>query len=317
MLTEYPSFINWNYTYRCSFNCLHCYSRAPSYPNELQAADYRRIAAMLLGYGVFRVAFGGGEPLVRRDFLEVLKILGDGGVFTYFTTNGWLLDRAKAKELKHASVGLVSVSLDSVDRNEHDSIRAKSGSYVRAIEAIRHCNEADIETYISFTLTKKNYMEIERLLELAASEDVAEVNLKVVRPAGNALINFNDFGLEASAVNHVAQSIDRLSSDYNIRVSMYGRESAVGCSCGVTTLTLRPNGDISLCPYANGSIGNILQDDLRDIWTQHRAENRVTEDKQCIGVRVNDFPLSPGISRSQAASYEQRLRKRTIKALQL
>lgn len=77
------SYINWNYTYVCNLNCTHCYSRSPRYPKDLSNSQYVNIAGQIVENNVFAVGFGGGEPTLRKDFLEILRILSRGGVDTY------------------------------------------------------------------------------------------------------------------------------------------------------------------------------------------------------------------------------------------
>src|SRR5947209_20516883 len=84
-----PLFVNWNYTYACTFNCTHCYSRAESYPRELSSEQYRDIVKQLVAAGVFKVFLGGGEPFLRKDCLENIKSLRTGGIYTGVTTNAW------------------------------------------------------------------------------------------------------------------------------------------------------------------------------------------------------------------------------------
>jgi len=88
---EVPQAINWSYTYRCNFNCHHCYSRAPDYPEEMSEEAYAEFVDKIIAAQIFSVGFGGGEPLVRNDFIDTVGKLSSAGIDTHFTTNGWLL----------------------------------------------------------------------------------------------------------------------------------------------------------------------------------------------------------------------------------
>jgi AdoMet-dependent heme synthase len=95
MLMSAPLYVSWNYTYACNFNCSHCYSRAASYPKELNTHAYLDVVDQFLEAKVMRVGLGGGEPLIRRDCVEILARMAEGFIETNVTTNAWFLTSKK------------------------------------------------------------------------------------------------------------------------------------------------------------------------------------------------------------------------------
>jgi radical SAM protein with 4Fe4S-binding SPASM domain len=77
---------------------------------------------------------GGAEPLLRRDFFEILDYIKARGLFVSFTTNGTLLDAGKIETLVSLGVDHVAFSVDGVEE-VHDDIRGK-GAYKRVVLAI-------------------------------------------------------------------------------------------------------------------------------------------------------------------------------------
>lgn len=308
---EAPEAINWNYTYNCNFNCSHCYSRAPSYPSELSAQDYQQLALKIVGAQIFRVAFGGGEPLIRKDFIDTLRYFGDHGLQTYFTTNGWLIDDQVSDNLVRSDVAMVAVSLDSSVRERHDHIRGQQGSFDRALKAVRLLSGRIGRVATSCTVQKQNVRELRELVDLSLSSGADEVNLKVFRPAGNGLALELDLKLSSDELNEfrsVAEDLKRIHGD---RITIYGPESEHGCVCGTTTLTLRPNGDLAVCPYGTEVVGNLLTDELSEIWTRHPLlEGRRLTPNTCIGTQNNLWPLGRSTGPTQELSYVDRLKRR-------
>ena len=61
----------------------------------------------------------------------------------YLTTNGFYLDKAMAKKLADYKVSRVSVSIDSMDEKIHDEMRGRKDSWRRALETLKHVQEAE------------------------------------------------------------------------------------------------------------------------------------------------------------------------------
>jgi len=313
-LFETPEAINWNYTYSCNFCCAHCYSRAPSYPAELLPIEYRKLACKIVESNVFRVAFGGGEPLVRKDFLDTVTFFGESGVETFFTTNGWFVDDEVAKALADAPLSMVAVSLDSSSRDLHDRIRGQTGSFDHALRAIRILAGRIPRVVASCTIHGRNVNEVRQLVSLCLSIGADEINLKVFRPAGNGLALSPSFQLCSSELNDFQSVVKDLRADFHDKITLYGPESDEGCSCGTTTLTLRPNGDVVICPYGNEKIGNLLSDQLSVIWTRHPAVvARRSGQAACLGTQSSPWPLGGETSPVQEGAYVERLRSRWLR----
>jgi GTP 3',8-cyclase len=110
-------------TDRCNFRCVYCM------PKEVYGRDYAflprrdlltfeeivRLARVFAGLGVEKIRLTGGEPLIRRDVEHLVEMLAEiPGLDLTLTTNGTLLAQ-KAKALRDAGLGRITVSLDSLD----------------------------------------------------------------------------------------------------------------------------------------------------------------------------------------------------------
>jgi cyclic pyranopterin phosphate synthase len=110
-------------TDRCNFRCLYCMPRAvygdafPFLPREevLTFEEIARLARIFAAHGVRKLRLTGGEPLVRRDLPEIVRMLSETpDVDIALTTNGSLL-AGQAEALAAAGLRRVTVSLDSLD----------------------------------------------------------------------------------------------------------------------------------------------------------------------------------------------------------
>jgi cyclic pyranopterin phosphate synthase len=112
-------------TDRCNFRCVYCMPREVfgsefAFLRRDELLTYEEIARVALAFvrnGVEKIRLTGGEPLLRRDIERLIKMLReiDGLRDLTLTTNGSLLTRAKARELKAAGLDRITISLDSLD----------------------------------------------------------------------------------------------------------------------------------------------------------------------------------------------------------
>lgn len=196
MLASAPTYVSWNYTYSCNFSCDHCCSRADWHPAELSTSEYRQIAQHLADTGVLRVGFGGGEPLIREDAVEILQLLSQNHIDTNITTNAWFLDQTMAQSLADAKLGTLYVSLDAPTALEHDRIR-RQGSFVRALEGIRNAQQAGIHRIIlSTVVTRINMHSMAGFTQSAKDLNLFGIEFKRFRPVGNGLANEETFSLK-------------------------------------------------------------------------------------------------------------------------
>ena len=86
---------------------------------------------------------------------------------TCISTNGTLIDQQVVRRLDNKLV-YIQVSLDGATADSNDAIRGP-GSFDKALQALQHLRQRDIEVSINTVLTRRSYPELARLVELAAS----------------------------------------------------------------------------------------------------------------------------------------------------
>ena len=100
-----PIAIEMELTYRCPIHCVHCYSDCYNNPefaeNELATSDVKRIMDKLYDAGSMWLCFTGGDPLARRDFIELYDYAKNKGfILTIFTSLVGLSDEILRKFIK-------------------------------------------------------------------------------------------------------------------------------------------------------------------------------------------------------------------------
>lgn len=287
ILTKAPWFINWNYTYKCNFNCEHCYSRTRDY-DEVSYEDKVKIAENIIKNNVFQVNLGGGEPIMDSNCIEIIKMLTDNNIFVALSTNGWYIDFDMALALKNAGLNKVNISFDNVDEKIHDESRGKPGSFKKAEQAMKNLNEVGIPIAISTTITSKNFEYLEELIKFASERKCTYVDLKRLRIEGNAKER-HDLELCENQKEKLYEQIVRWRKAYpELIISLtYGTDYVEGidggCPCGKTAAAILPNGDFAPCVYNTYVLGNVLEEDISALW--HCKElNYLRENFECLGM---------------------------------
>lgn len=137
-------------TDRCNYKCVYCRTgeMGAQYP-ELETDEYLRLIKLFVGLGISKVRLTGGEPLLRRGLVGLVKDLSalrtlDGEPLDLaLTTNGHLLDELAAP-LKSAGLNRVTVSMDAVDAATFERITRIPGSFETVLKGVRIARAAGL-----------------------------------------------------------------------------------------------------------------------------------------------------------------------------
>ncbi len=166
----------WNVGQRCNLKCVHCYSQSKDieYPGELNTKEAKAMLDGLAEYGAPVILFSGGEPLMRKDLMELITYAKDKGLRAVISTNGTLITEEKAEELKQFGLSYVGISLDGL-RETNDKFRGIEGAFDDALQGIRNCLKLGIKVGLRFTINKRNAQDIPGIFELIEKEKIPRV----------------------------------------------------------------------------------------------------------------------------------------------
>ena len=137
-------------TDRCNFDCVYCHNeglgdtRGPmeAADDEMDTNEVVRFLEVVREFGVEKVKFTGGEPMLREDLEEIIRRTPDG-METSLTTNGTFLP-GRAEDLREAGLDRVNVSQDALDSEDFAEI-TKSGAYERVLEGVEAALDAGLD----------------------------------------------------------------------------------------------------------------------------------------------------------------------------
>ncbi len=183
-----PFEIVWNFTGSCNLKCKHCYEDA-GFPRQELTTDQRFTTidtlSKIANVGLPALSFSGGEPLIRKDFFEVVAYAKKKIPYVSIATNGTLLIKDNAKKLKEVGVDYVEIGLDGASKEVHESFRRVAGCYEKTMEGIRNCVDENLDTCIAATAHKKNLDEIPKIMELTQELGARFIHFNYI-PTGRA-----------------------------------------------------------------------------------------------------------------------------------
>ena len=176
----------WNLTRTCNLRCVHCYTDSASraYAGELTTDECKAVLDDLGEFGIPAVLFSGGEPLVRPDFFELAAHARSLGLHVVISTNGTLIDRAKAERFAELKFAYVGISLDSADPRVHDRFRGGEGAFDRTMQGLRHCIDVGQKIGLRLTLTRQTCSDLRRLFQLIETQGIDRACFYHLCPAG-------------------------------------------------------------------------------------------------------------------------------------
>jgi cyclic pyranopterin phosphate synthase len=167
-------------TDRCNYKCIYCRTGNDGAQfSELEIGEYLRFIRLFISLGITKVRLTGGEPLLRRGLLDLvreistLRTLSGDKLDLALTTNGHLLD-GLAKPLKDAGLTRITVSMDAVEEPVFERITRVPGSYNAVLSGIRAAQQAGLGPIkINCVLLRGfNDNQIEAFAHFARSENV-------------------------------------------------------------------------------------------------------------------------------------------------
>ena len=166
----------WNITRRCNLKCVHCYSDsdAREYPGELTWENCRAVIDDLASYGVPGLLLSGGEPLIHPLFFYIARYARQRGMRLTLSTNGTLIDEAKAAKLREVGFAYVGISLDGIGAT-HDKFRGREGAFDKAVEAFRNCRAVGQKAGLRLTLTRHTVSDLDRILDFIEAQQIERV----------------------------------------------------------------------------------------------------------------------------------------------
>jgi radical SAM protein with 4Fe4S-binding SPASM domain len=304
-----PYVVSWNLTYRCNLACEHCYLDAGGSPqvvsddfadrSELSTEQCRRVVDEIVDFAPESlVILTGGEPLLRRDILDIIRYAAGRDLWVVVGTNGVKITPRLSRLLIDEGVRGMALSLDALDPERHDSFRMVKGAWRNTVEGAKVLREAGMHFIVQTTVGKHNVAEIAEIARYAYEDLGARVwNLYFLVPTGRGefvsdmtpdeydgvLARLHEIQsayagkmmANAKCAPHYVKTLFAGDPDSPFLKTYTG--GAGGCPAGTHYMGIRPNGDVTPCPYLPKFGGNLKRERLAEIWKRSDLFVRIRE----------------------------------------
>ncbi len=270
-------------TSRCNLRCKHC--RVNEIDNEMSIDQIDYIFNKLKDFKPRGVFISGGEPLMRKDIVEIVKYSKKLAPVTILNTNSLLLTEDLLKELIDAELDYIQVSIDGTQKT-HDYIRGE-GTYNKAIEKMKMINKYSdkIKLHTNCVVSKKNIDDMEELARQILDIEKIDVQIFGFKRFIPSNVLKDTAALGKEGLKKLYENLGILQERYKDRTrivsdmpmkNVFNVEKAikimekyglkcVGCSAGVNGISIRNDGTVTPCTLLYISCGNILNESLDEI----------------------------------------------------
>jgi len=269
----------------CNFKCGYCLPDGYKIDKSdnrtfINIDEIRRLAKALSELGVSKIRLTGGEPTIRKDFFEIVKIIKENSGIkkTVITTNGYKLDKI-ANDIKNSGLDGVNISIDSLDPKTFKKITGhdRLEEILRGIKNLQKLNfrnikinavllkgindsEKDFDSWAEFI--KNNEIDF-RYIELMQTGDNLDYFNKYHVPSKKFVDYLNNnnwiiqtFGKDAGPAKNYLNP--KFKGKFGV-IAPYSKDFCKSCN----RLRITAKGDLRLCLFGNTGINirHLMQKD--------------------------------------------------------
>lgn len=289
-------------TSRCNERCRHCYIPHEKKINSMSLSLFYKILKQINDMNLLHVTVSGGEPMLHKHLIEILRELNKANFSVNLLSNLTLLDEAILAEMKNNPLLSVQTTLYSMNPDIHDSITQVKGSFVKTQESILKLLAADIPMQISCPIMKQNLICYSDVVDWAQKFKIG-VNSDYV------IIGQYDHSIKNLNCRLTLDDIQSLISDeFNSGDEMYWKKfehklserkkmelDDFVCSVCNSSICVSEDGNVYPCAgWQDYVVGNVNEMGLKDIWRYSDKINylrnlRRKDFKKCITCLEKEF----------------------------
>lgn len=246
----------------------------------------------------FQLNISGGEPFASPDTIRLINYACKKKIFVSVNTNGTLLNESTINKLcKHKKYLTINFSLDGPNAKIHDNLRGKVGTFDKLIVNINYWKKMKNKFSIISVISEGNVKYLNELCDLAIQLGAYSINFQPLDLYSfsnrmNSLKEFKTHSLwpknfsllkssllklikykDMDKVNILKNSTEEIWSYINYFKNPFNRNQK--CNNETRSVIICRNGDITLCTNPKFKLGNIITDNVDELW---RSKKRIEID---------------------------------------
>lgn len=312
-------------TNACNLKCKHCFMLSgKKLENELTLEDWMKVLTSFKENGGESVTFSGGEPLMFKNFPQIISHAHDLGLKSTVLSNGLLWSGKLIHDLA-LFIDEIQFSLDGVDEETNSMVRG-SGHFEKVVDTIVKFANAGVKTSVATTFTYDNLNEntqtryknlVDLIKEKTSGKDVFFKLSKKLLPGRDVHFKAEENEKYSAIIKDIEKHVDE-NADYENFLAGH-TANLVAINCGLGGISVSSDGNVYFCNRINEmeSFGNVTEKPMsffmekgKEIHLATSVEN-VIPCKDCElryicdgGCRIDDFDFA-GKIQSSALPYHQ------------
>ena len=288
---------------RCNVKCRYCeYWRLAKYVDEMTIDQWKAALLSVKEFvGEFSINFSGGEPFIKKGFVDLMVWCHEQGINSGVCTNGSALSPTIVRKLVQARPFNVNISCDSPDPEMHDYLRGHPGLHAtltRGIELLRQERDkagVDFPIIVKSTINARNFRLLPEHVEWSKKVGASCINFQPMDRWTSE--TYDELWIEAPDHEELQSVVDTLvrmkragepilNSEFllSLIVRHFREEKAppeaMPCRVGMRDFFIRTNGNVEMC-FFYPPIGNILEQSAREIWYGEKAREIRKQTVEC------------------------------------
>jgi AdoMet-dependent heme synthase len=274
-------------TDNCNYNCIHCYN--PRKRDNLDFKSIDNVLYQLKEEGVEKIKYGGGEPTLRKNFLDILKKTIKLGFDTTFSTNGGIIDKELVLKIKDSGLSRIQISLDG-DREVHNYIRQNNSAYENAINAIDLFAKMDFKISVATTLIKPNLDSLDSIYKDCFNLGVNRWRVMKYIPVFRkdltpSVLEYKNSNEKLEKLKEKSKNLEVFVTREFDRICENPDRFDFLCFGARSVMSIKSNGEVSPCSYLPDLVvGNLKDKSLSELWNSKEMLEFANEsygDKSC------------------------------------
>jgi len=250
---------------KCNLKCQHCY--IPSHTNSgLSTEKIIILLKNLRNLGALNVSFTGGEIFLRDDIMEIIMVARSLHMRVFLLTNATLLNEEIIKQLSDLHIAEVSTTIFSLDEGIHDSITQHKGSLRKSLSNLKLLNQYGINVQVKTPIMEANKDSHIDLKNYCTENNFSYFPSPIIFSRNDG--NNSPHKLRVQSSEDMQDLVFDADKDLRERQRPFLYEYDEPCSAIFYSLAIDANGDIFPCNSLYLKLGNILVDDIKEVWNK-------------------------------------------------
>lgn len=239
-------------TFRCNLRCAHCYIDHEDTQKELTLAEIDSLLDTLIAEGCLWLLLTGGEPFVRKDFLDIYTAAKKKGMIVTLFTNGTMITEEIADYLADWRPFCVEITLYGMTKDTYENVTGVPGSHARCLSGIELLLERKIPLKLKTMVLSLNKHELEQMREYTEGLGLTFRYDPLVNPRIDGSHKPSEVAITPEEVVQLdVNDKKRFDSWMEMLEKYLGPPSdptaLFGCGAGRSSFNIDPYGKMSVC----------------------------------------------------------------------